>query len=179
MKLTGCCECWRKHEATLIMYPFVRWPWMFSPKLLRTLSETIYVLFVLFTVVAIALSCAAILSQAVRTSPNQDWRNSKVLVIGASYLLVVRWVSSLLRPLSSFFFGLFVKRLFFNFKKNQIVVSLLLCVKRRIAVRLELQRISKRRKMLGQGDLPKVMSLFPYPLRRWFVAWPFIYFIHE
>lgn len=37
------------------------------------------------------------------------------------------------------------------------MVSALLCVKRRFAVRLKLQRISKSRKMLlGQGDLPKV-----------------------
>lgn len=98
---------------------------MLSPKLLRTISETSYVLLVLLTVVATVLSCAALLSQAVRTSPGQDWTNNfNALVIGASYLVV-------------------------------LAASILLCVKRRVAVRLKLQRISKAPKMLGQGDLPK------------------------
>jgi hypothetical protein len=63
---------------------------MLSPKLLRTFSEATYVLFVLLTVVAAGLSCAAVLSQAVRTSPEENWEsNFNALVIGASYLVVV------------------------------------------------------------------------------------------
>ncbi|KAF9443711.1 hypothetical protein P691DRAFT_808452 [Macrolepiota fuliginosa MF-IS2] len=98
---------------------------MLSPKLLRTISETSYALLVLLLGVATGLSCTALLSQAVRTSPTQNWRkNFNALVIGASYIVV-------------------------------LAASLLICVKRRVAVRLKLQRISKTHKTLGQGDLPK------------------------
>jgi len=41
---------------------------------------------------------------------------------------------------------------------RQFVASLLFCVKRRVAVRLKLQRISKTYKPLGGDDLPKVRS---------------------
>ncbi|KXN89857.1 hypothetical protein AN958_04861 [Leucoagaricus sp. SymC.cos] len=96
-----------------------------SPKLLRTISETSYALLVLLTVVATGLSCAALLSQAVRTAPNRNWtKNFNALVIGASYIVV-------------------------------LAASLLLCVKRRVAVRLKLQRISKTPKTLEKSDLPK------------------------
>lgn len=63
---------------------------MLSPKILRTISETSYALLVLLLVVATGLSCAALLSQAVRTSPNRNWKNNfNALVIGASYIAVV------------------------------------------------------------------------------------------
>jgi len=83
---------WRKHVDDYSCW-VVTSILMFSSKLLRTLSEAIYVLLVLLITVAVVLSCSAVLSQAVRTSPSQDWtKNSKALVIGASYLLVVRLV---------------------------------------------------------------------------------------
>ncbi len=63
---------------------------MLSPKLVRTISETSYILLVLLIVVASVLSCAALLSQAVRNSPTRDWKNNfNALVIGASYIIVV------------------------------------------------------------------------------------------
>lgn len=65
---------------------------MLSSKLLRTISETSYALLVLLTVVATGLSCAALLSQAVRTSSNKNWTNNfNALVIGASYIVVVSY----------------------------------------------------------------------------------------
>jgi hypothetical protein len=58
--------------------------------LLRTASESTYALLVLITIVATGLSCAALLSQAVRTAPNKSWaKNVNALVIGASYAVVV------------------------------------------------------------------------------------------
>lgn len=57
--------------------------------LLRTASESSYALLVLITIVATGLSCAALLSQAVRTAPSQSWgKNVDALVIGASYAVV-------------------------------------------------------------------------------------------
>ena len=39
----------------------------------------------------IGLSCASLLSQAVRTSPSRNWtRNFNAVVIGAAYAIVVR-----------------------------------------------------------------------------------------
>ncbi|KAF5336865.1 hypothetical protein D9611_003346 [Ephemerocybe angulata] len=96
-----------------------------APRLLRTGSELLYALTVLVTVVASGLSCAAIISQAVRTADNRSWvRNFNALVIGASYIIV-------------------------------FVVSLLYCIKRRVAVRSKLQRISKTYRPVGKDDLPK------------------------
>lgn len=63
---------------------------MLSPRVLRTVSESAYVFLVLLTVVATVLSCAAILSQAVRTSPTRSWsKNFNALVVGASYIILV------------------------------------------------------------------------------------------
>jgi hypothetical protein len=66
----------------------------FVPELmltLRTVSEIGNVLLLLTTICAIGLSCVALLSQAVRTAPNRSWhRNYNALVIGASYVIVVR-----------------------------------------------------------------------------------------
>jgi len=61
-----------------------------SPLLLRTISETIYAFVILLIVVAAGLSCAAIISQAVRTSPRGDWiGNLNAVVVGASYIILV------------------------------------------------------------------------------------------
>lgn len=60
---------------------------MLSP---RVVSESAYVFLVLLTVVATGLSCAAILSQAVRTSLTRSWSNNfNALVVGASYIILV------------------------------------------------------------------------------------------
>ncbi|KAG5644723.1 hypothetical protein DXG03_007852 [Asterophora parasitica] len=100
------------------------------PLFVRTVSKVSYVFLVVIIFVATGLSCAALLSQAVRTSPNQSWKtNVNALVIGASYLIVV-------------------------------VVSLLYCGKRRIAVRLRLQRISKANRALGRSDLPDAVHKY-------------------
>lgn len=64
---------------------------MISTRLLRTASELTYALFVLILIVAIGLSCAALISQAIRTAPSRSWvDNANALYIGASYIIVVR-----------------------------------------------------------------------------------------
>jgi predicted membrane protein len=58
--------------------------------LLRTASEISYLLLLLTALAAVGLSCFALLSQAVRTAPNQSWVNNiNAFVIGASYAIVV------------------------------------------------------------------------------------------
>ncbi|KAI0793431.1 hypothetical protein C8Q75DRAFT_804246 [Abortiporus biennis] len=95
-----------------------------------TLAGISYVLLVLVTTFFIALSCAFILSQAVRTTPNQSWvRNFNALVIGASYAIVA-------------------------------AVSLAFCLKRRIAVHRRLQRISKSYHTIRKGDVPKPVHTY-------------------
>ncbi|KAG6845977.1 hypothetical protein H0H87_011025 [Tephrocybe sp. NHM501043] len=91
---------------------------------LKTLSETGYVLLVLTTIVATGLSCTALLAQAVRTSPKKSWTNNIDAFIIAASYAVV------------------------------LVASLLYCGKRRIAMRLRLQRITKSNKAEGLSDLP-------------------------
>jgi hypothetical protein len=67
---------------------------MLSPRALRTISELSNVLLLLTTTCAIGLSCVGLLSQAVRTAPNQSWkRNDDALIIGASYVVVVRFTN--------------------------------------------------------------------------------------
>ncbi|TFK76927.1 hypothetical protein BDN72DRAFT_783524 [Pluteus cervinus] len=91
----------------------------------RTISKLSYATLILLTTIATGLSCAALLSQAVRTSPTQAWKgNINALVIGAAYTMV-------------------------------FVVSFLFCIKRRVAVKLRLHRISKAYRNLGRGDVPK------------------------
>jgi hypothetical protein len=120
---------------------------MLSPRVLRTVSEGAYVSLVLIAVVAAGLSCAAIISQAVRTSPERSWENNfNALVIGASYIVLV---SSLLP--------------FMNAPPPpgadgnvKFAVSLSFCVKRRVAVRVKLERISQTYRTIGRDDLPDV-----------------------
>ncbi|KIL70654.1 hypothetical protein M378DRAFT_183271 [Amanita muscaria Koide BX008] len=98
---------------------------LLSQRVLGTLSNASYALFVLLITTAIALSCAALLSQAVRTAPNRSWSNNlNAVVIGASYAAV-------------------------------LIASLILCANRRVAVRLRLQRISKAHRIIGKGDAPQ------------------------
>ncbi|KAG6813083.1 hypothetical protein H0H92_014142 [Tricholoma furcatifolium] len=95
-----------------------------------TLSNASYIFLVLVTIVATGLSCAALLAQAVRTSPKQTWfDNINALVIGASYVIV-------------------------------LLASLLYCGKRRIAMRLRLQKISKANKTLSHSDMPEVVHQY-------------------
>ncbi|GLB36329.1 hypothetical protein LshimejAT787_0306170 [Lyophyllum shimeji] len=93
--------------------------------LLRTVSKASYALLVLITIVATLLSCTALLSQAVRTSTDRSWAENINALVIGASYVVV------------------------------LVVSLLYCGKRRIAVRLRLQRISKATRGLAQSDLPE------------------------
>src|SRR6266700_4198639 len=98
---------------------------MLSPRVLRTVSEGAYVSFVLIAIVATGLSCAAIISQAVRTSPEQSWeKNFNALVIGASYIILLSSPPFILECPSVLT------------RNMQFVVSLSFCVKRRVAVRV-------------------------------------------
>ena len=57
----------------------------------QTVSGLSYVVLVLATTFVVCLSCALLLSQAVRTAPNRGWtQNFNAIVIGAAYVLVVR-----------------------------------------------------------------------------------------
>ncbi|EKM60984.1 uncharacterized protein PHACADRAFT_110950 [Phanerochaete carnosa HHB-10118-sp] len=90
-----------------------------------TLSGITYIVIVLTLTFFIGLSCAALLSQAVRTAPNKNWtRNFNAVVIGAAYAIV-------------------------------FAVSLAFCLNRRIIVHRKLQRISKVYHTLGKADVPK------------------------
>jgi len=124
--------------------------------ILRTASEISYILLLLTTIAAVGLSCFALLSQAVRTSRSQSWaKNINALVIGASYAIVVT-------PTFAYSRCIPMKCLC-----PQLVVSLLYCAKRRIAVRLKLQRISKAERTIGRADLPDVcIALPPVVFRR-------------
>jgi len=97
-----------------------------------------YGIVILLISVATGLSCAAILSQAVRTSPLREWKgNFNALIIGGSYTIV-------------------------------LVASLLFCVKRRVAVRMRLHRISKVYSNVGRGDVPA--PVHEYIAREYFRA---------
>ncbi|KAI0704881.1 hypothetical protein BC835DRAFT_1403831 [Cytidiella melzeri] len=90
-----------------------------------TIAGIAYIALVLVLSVFVGLSCALLLSQAVRNSPTRNWtRNFNAVVIGAAYAIVA-------------------------------VVSIAFCLKRRIAVHRKLQRISKSYRMLGKADVPK------------------------
>ena len=55
----------------------------------------------------------------------------------------------------------FTQRL--NHRVCQLIVSLIFCVKRRFAVRLRLQRISKAHRTIGRGDVPQVSRVHGMP----------------
>lgn len=98
---------------------------MFSrPRGIRTICWFLYISLVFVTTFFAAVSCAFLLSQAVRTAPHHTWeKNFNAVVIGAAYAIVC-------------------------------VVSLAVCLNRRIAVHRRLQRISKTYRILGRADLP-------------------------
>ena len=61
-----------------------------SPRAISMLSEASHVFVLLITAGFFIISCVILLSQAVRTSPNQSWlHNYNALIIGASYVVVV------------------------------------------------------------------------------------------
>jgi len=71
---------------------------MLSPRVQRTISEATYAFFVLIIAVACILTCAALISQAVRTAPNKSWtKNFNALIIGAAYLVLVCAIGSFRR----------------------------------------------------------------------------------
>ncbi|KIK71205.1 hypothetical protein GYMLUDRAFT_33345 [Collybiopsis luxurians FD-317 M1] len=103
---------------------------MRSSRFVRHLLQISYILLVLGTICASLLSCVALLSQAVRTSPNRSWsKNLNALVIGASYVALA-------------------------------IVSLLFYANRTLAVRLRLSRFSRAHKTIARGDVPDSVHKF-------------------
>ncbi|KAH9835624.1 uncharacterized protein C8Q71DRAFT_88382 [Rhodofomes roseus] len=93
-------------------------------------SFFLYVLVLLSTIFFAAVSCALLLSQAVRTDHRRTWnKNFNAVVIGAAYVAVA-------------------------------LVSVVYCLKRRIAVHRRLQRISKTYRTLGRAELPERVHRF-------------------
>lgn len=89
------------------------------------ISDICYALLVLVTGCFFAISCALLLSQAIRTSPVRSWTNDwDAVIIAATYLLVC-------------------------------IISIALCVKRRIAVRRRLQRIAKTHYSIVRKEVPQ------------------------
>lgn len=100
------------------------------PRGTSTIYGILYVILVLITIFFAALSCALLLSQAVRTDRHRTWtKNFNAVVIGATYVAVG-------------------------------VISLALCLNRRIAVHRRLQRISKTYRTLGKADVPESVNRF-------------------
>jgi hypothetical protein len=63
---------------------------MLSSRALSTVADALYLLVILITAGFFTISCVALLSQAVRTSPDRSWEsNFNALIIGASYVIVV------------------------------------------------------------------------------------------
>ncbi|KAH8102592.1 hypothetical protein BXZ70DRAFT_929169 [Cristinia sonorae] len=90
-----------------------------------TLSLLFYAINVLVTTFFVCLSCVALLSQAVRSSTHQSWKqNFNAAIIGGTYAAVA-------------------------------MASIGFCLKRRIAIHRRLQRISKESRTLERGDVPR------------------------
>lgn len=114
------------------------------------ISEVCYTLLVLVTVCFFALSCVALLSQAVRTSHEGSWKNNwDAAIIGATYLLVVRFGSDMYIPSHN---GALPQKIL------KCILSVAFCVKRRIAVRRRLQKISKTHHSITRSEAPQVRS---------------------
>ncbi|KAG2754571.1 hypothetical protein P692DRAFT_20719296 [Suillus brevipes Sb2] len=89
------------------------------------ISDICYALLVLVTGCFFAISCTALLSQAVRTSPVRSWTNNwDAMIIALTYLLV-------------------------------FIISIAFCVKRRVAVRRRLQRIAKSHHSIVRREVPQ------------------------
>ncbi|KAH9944448.1 uncharacterized protein BXZ73DRAFT_87344 [Epithele typhae] len=88
-------------------------------------SHLLYVVLVLLIAIFTTISCAFLISQAVRHAPNQSFKqNINVIIVGASYVVL-------------------------------LLVSIAFCLKRRIAVHKRLQRISETFHTLGKSDVPE------------------------
>jgi len=93
-------------------------------------SALAYLVLLVITGGILAISCIALLSQAVRTSPNRNWKNNEnAIVIGGAYIIV-------------------------------IVASAAFWVKRRLSVVRTLQRIPKTHVAIRQGEVPKTVHEF-------------------
>lgn len=96
-----------------------------SRKLLRVLSNASYVFLVVVTIIATGLSCFALLGQAVRHSATRSWTRNFNALVIGAAYAIV------------------------------LALSLIFCVKRRLAVRLRLQRMSKApHAIIRRGDVP-------------------------
>ncbi|KAI5991638.1 hypothetical protein EDD15DRAFT_1107747 [Pisolithus albus] len=114
-----------------------------SPRVLFWISEASYVVLALITGCFFAGSLVSLLLQAVRTAPTRSWRNNwNAVCIAATYVLVVST------------FHLLALRLEY-FLTVQFLVSIALCIRRRVAVRKSLQRISKVYTTVNQTQAPK------------------------
>ncbi|TFY73901.1 hypothetical protein EWM64_g10110, partial [Hericium alpestre] len=91
----------------------------------RTLGGAAYLFVWLVLGFALSISCIFLLSQAVRTSSRRSWTNNINVLIIIIAYSVV------------------------------IAVSILFCLKRRIAVFRRLQRISKGHMAIGKGEISK------------------------
>ncbi|KAJ7225809.1 hypothetical protein GGX14DRAFT_531493 [Mycena pura] len=95
-----------------------------SRKVQRILFDLSYGSLIIITVIFTGLSCVALLAQAVRHSPTRDWTNNFNALVIGASYAIV------------------------------LIFSLLFCVKRRLAVRMHLARISKAHTLLRRGDVP-------------------------
>ncbi|TFL06077.1 hypothetical protein BDV98DRAFT_540050 [Pterulicium gracile] len=99
-------------------------------RLQRTFTDSLYFLFILVLLCAFGLSCTALISQAIRSSPRRTWRNNfNAVIVWASYLAVV-------------------------------LVGLIIFAKRKFATYQRMSRISKMYRTLGRNDLPKKVHAY-------------------
>lgn len=96
----------------------------------RTLTSALYALVWLIFAFAIGVSSIFLLSQAVRNSPRQSWKANINALI-----IGVAYVTV-------------------------VLVSIAVCLKRRIAVFRRLQRISRGHMAIGKGEVPKAVHEF-------------------
>lgn len=119
-----------------------------SPSWLPTASALSYLTLTLITTAFVCLSCAFLIVQAIRSSSSRSIEgNWNVVIIGAAYTLVVRFSS----PIESH--GCEVT---WRYDVGQLFATMGYCVRRRVAIRRKLQKISKVYKPLGKGDVPDV-----------------------
>ena len=102
---------------------------MFSRLFRRsTVSTLCYGILVLITTFFVAISCAFLLSQAARTAPNRGFIKNINAVVIGAAYVLV------------------------------VVLSVSVCIKRRIAIFRRLQRIHKGSATRGVGEAPKVRT---------------------
>ncbi|EPQ60873.1 hypothetical protein GLOTRDRAFT_30498 [Gloeophyllum trabeum ATCC 11539] len=100
-----------------------------------TIAEGLFVLLVLVITCALGLSAVLLLSQVIRNTNGQSLQHNYNLIVVGASYALV------------------------------LVVSIAFCLKRRLAVRRKLQRISKVYKTLEKGDVPK--SVHQYILQEY------------